>query len=298
MKNKKNVSTEIIEIPEYELINKRLRCSKCANRHYCKMESVSSRSQTGAQIYCQIFAKHFYTVEFIAFLIIEIWGILKIFSLDKGWIISSAMAVAYTATILIFENFISKTAKFISENKEIKRKAKYDNEVSKIKESNDHIKRMQKGETEEYLEFINKANNITNEVIDYYCIFRQMQMSKEDKYFVENLKIVDKFQNLSIELENTTKRLNSKNYHPNYKLLQTFYGSYIKALIEKMKIYSELYKNNKLTLAHIEEYDNLLDNFINKINVCNEKIDEAEGQEILDDIRQLNNLITSENINS
>lgn len=293
MKKQKKVNTEIIPIPIYELLNERPRCKKCKYRYDCNIESI--RSETGAKIYCQMFAKKFYTIEFIIFLVAEVFGIYKIFSLDKELLKLSGFAFAYTIILVICEAFISKMAKIISENKEIKRKNKYEKNIEKIEESNEKIKRMQTGETEEYLEFIKKAKDITCEVTKCYNMFEQMP--KENKYNLETSETINKFQNLVSELEKNTIRINPRNYHSNYKLFQTFYGSYIIALIEKMKIYFELYETNKLTISQIEEYNKLLDNFINKVNICNEKIDEVESQKVLEDIKQLNDLISSDNTN-
>lgn len=295
MKKQKKVNTEIIDIPEYELLNQRPRCKTCKHRRNCNI--FCTRSETGAKIYCKKFAQNFYTIEFMFFLAIELFGMYKIFSLDKELLISSGIALVYTIILLVFEALISKVTRIISENKEIKRKKNYEKEVENIEAINDQIRRKQKGETDEYLEFIKKAKDITGEVKKFNWDFTQMETLQEDKYNLENTKIADKLQNLSIELEKTTARINPRNYHSNYKLLQIFYGSYIKSLLEKMKIYIELYKNNKLTTAQIEEYNKLLDNFINKIKVCNQNIDEVEGQEILDDIKQLNNLISLDNTN-
>lgn len=295
MKKKQKVNTEIIEIPEYELLNQRPRCKKCRYRRTCEMNCTGS--ETGAKIYCEKFARKFYTCEMIIFLVMEIYGMFKISSLDKDVLTLSIIAIAYTIILIIFEAVVSKIAKLISEFIEINRRKNYETEVEKIKKSNEKLKRMQNGETEEFLEFIKKVQKITDEVIFNYCLLRQMDSPAEDKYFEENNLIADKYQNLSCELEKTTLRINPKNYHPNYKFLQTFYNSYMKALIEKMNMYMELYKKGKLTSNQIEEYNKLLDNFINKIKTCNEKIDEVEGQEILDDIRQLNTLISSDDTN-
>lgn len=293
MKNKNDSSKEmeIIEIPEYELLTKRARCSKCKNRYNCYMNTT--RSETGAKIYCNIFAKRFYTIEFIIFLIVEIIGILKIFSLDKGWLISSAIAVVYTIAVLVLETFISKVASLISENKEIKRKANYEKEVEKIKENNEQIKRNQTGETEEYLEFLKKMNSITDEICFCWANLKQKQMKEEAKFYLENNEVVEKFKDFTLKLEKMNKKINAKNYHPNANLLQTFYGSYTEALLEKMQIYIDLYIEEKLTQAQIVEYQKLLDNFISKINSCVEKLDETESEKILLDIKQLNKLISS-----
>lgn len=295
MKKQKKVNTEIIPIPNYELLNERQRCVACKFKYSCQMNST--RSETGAKIYCQKFAKNFYTIESIIFLAIEIFGMHKIFSTDKDVLTASGIAFAYTVILLILETFISKIAKTISENKEIKRKKKFEEEVEKIKKANEQIKRNQTGETDEYLEFVEKAKNVTGEVKKFNWELMQIKTSQEDKYNLENSKIIDKFLNLSSELEKTTARINPRNYHSNYKLFQIFYDSYINALIEKMKLYIELYENNKLKTAQIEEYNNLLDNFINKINTCNGNIDKVEDREILNDIRQLNNLISSDDNN-
>lgn len=296
MKKKQKVNTEIIDIPEYELLNKRPRCKTCRYRRNCEMDC--SRSETGAKIYCEKFARKFYTCEIIIFLAMEIYGMFKLASLYKDVLTLSKIAITYTIILIILEASVSKLAKLISEFIEIKRRTNYEIEVEKIKKSNEKLKRMQNGETEEFLEFVKKAQKITDEVTFNYCLLRQMDSPAEDKYFVENKLIGDKYQDLSCELEKTTLRINPKNYHPNYKFLQIFYNSYMKALIEKMNMYMELYKNGKLTATQIEEYNKLLDNFINKIKTCNEKIDEVEGQEILDDIRQLNDLISSDDSNS
>lgn len=293
MKTKKKVSTEITPIPDYVWINRRPRCNKCKYQGNCYLGTT--RSETGSKLSCKIFAKNFYTIEFIIFLIIEILGVLKIFSLDKEKLILTGIAVAYTIAIVCFEAFISKMAELISENKEIKRKANYDTKVEKIKESNEQIRRMQNGETEEYLEFIDKSKDITDEFVK--CSTKLSRLPTASKYESENSEIINKFQSFTNEFKTMSKRINTKNYHSNSKLLQTLYGSYAKALLEKMNVYIELYKADKLTKIQIEEYNKLLSNFILKVNACNEKIDETEGQEILNDIRQLNNLISSDDTN-
>lgn len=298
MKKKQKVNTEIIEIPEYELLTERPRCKNCKYRRGCNMNC--SNSETGAKIYCEKFARKFYTCEMIIFLAVEIYGIFKFASVDKDVLTLSGIAIAYTIILIIFEALVSKITKSISELIEINRRKKYEIKVEKIKESNEKVKRMQNGETEEYLEFVEKAQKITNEVIESYYLTRQRKMDSSitDKFFEENKSIVDKFQDLSSEIEKITLRINPKNYHPNYKFLQTFYYSYMKALLEKMKIYRELYEKGKLTAFQIEEYSKLMDNFINKVKLCDKKIDEIEGQEILDDIRQLNNMLLSDDNNS
>lgn len=294
MKNKKKVSTEIMPIPDYEWLNQRPRCNKCKNKGNCYLGT--SRSETGSKLNCEIFGKRFYTIEFIIFLFLEVFGILKIFSLDKEHLILTGIAAAYTIAIVCFEAIISKIAELISENKEIKRKANYEDKVKKIKETNEQIRRMQNGETEEYLEFIEKSKDITDEFVKFSAKLSRLPTASKNEE--ENSEIINKFQNFANEFKTMSKRINTKNYYSNSKLLQTLYGSYAKALLEKMNIYMELYKDDKLTKMQIEEYSKLLTNFILKVNVCNEKIDETEGQEILNGIRQLNKLISSDDINS
>ena len=193
MKKQKNVNTEIIPIPNYELLNERPRCGSCKFRYSCNMKST--RSETGAKIYCQMFAKNFYTIEGIIFLALEIFGMHEIFSTDKDALTACGIALAYTVILLIFETFVSKLAKIISEDKEIKRKKKFEEEVEKIKKANEQIKRNQTGETDEYLEFVEKAKNVTGEVKKFNWELLQMKTSQEDKYNLENSKIIDKFLN-------------------------------------------------------------------------------------------------------
>ena len=115
MKNQKKVNTEIMPIPNYDWINQRPRCNKCKDKSNCYL--ITTRSETGSKLNCKIFAKRFFTMEFIIFLVVEILGVLRIFSVDKEYLILTGIAVAYTIAVVCLETLFSKIAEPIFENK-------------------------------------------------------------------------------------------------------------------------------------------------------------------------------------
>lgn len=283
-KEKENVSemTKLIDIPEYKTVQQRTICNKCKHKYSCSMNCT--KSTTGAKIYCRKFAKKYYTMQTIIFVIIQALGIWEICSKSFDLYFKIGISLIYTAILFFFDALASRLAKIFSEKIEIERKKKYDKKVSEIKLINEQIECKKTGKTKEYNEFAEKIMLIEKKLNSDAKVIRGMRF---DNVEFENHKVANSFDELVKRLESLNKKINPQNYSDNS--VQVFYNIHLETFLEKTQNYITLYKEKKLTPNQLVKFEELLQLVIGKIDSYIEfflKIEEEKFIAELDEFKE------------
>lgn len=285
MKNDINVSlaTEEQEIPTFKTLREELGCASCTKN--CKYSNYGSPNSKWV---CEKEKIKIKTIETIVFAAIEIISILIIYFLLKNICITIFLGIALVGVMIWFDfekidNLLSDRYKKIEEE----RKISYDKTVEAIKTNNESIRRKANGETDEYIAFKNKADQLTQEIFEQkekICSNPTIEEDKKENAFKKL------FSDLYNNLKDLTDKISPMTFE--YPYIQKFYNAHLPTLIESIdKYYSK--NEGEHSLREKVSFEKLIETFDKKIeNVCT-ALNEQTENDFISKMEELQNQMLS-----
>ena len=284
MNNKDNLDSNLkeLEIPEFRSLQTRLNCKSCPNRSNCDYQRKKSRYE------CIRFYSKFSGIKFSALasalIASTIYNLVFFISL-----IQTIIAIVCTfTTILLIDIFSDIILKNLLKNIEKNRRLKYDNEVEKIKEQNERIRKEKLGITDEFQDFIDYSKSLYAELSE---IFSNLKESF-NLYSKSEERIIIKSENILEELLKLNNKLSMFNYEDTS--ISPLYKLYLKKLLAYSNQTLELSKKGNLTEEQKVRFANLLEVFRKKLSDENTYLDNKTEDDFLAKIEALNKEVIPE----
>lgn len=296
MKKEKNNSAtkkELIPIPDYEFLQERETCKNCKYYYDCKLRSGNI---TSAKIHCMKTAKKFHTICFSIFAIIEILGVIFINVKTEELYSKIAYSLAYLIFLFLTEKVIWHIAKTTSEVNERKRRNSYNLKVEEILRVNEKIRKENRGKTEEYDEFIKCVDEVKRKINDKYRTILRMDFSDEfsedkDSKIDRNSVVAQSLKKLCEKIEKLSGKITAKNFNTNS--VQAFYKMHLESFAEKTQSYINLYTNSKLTVRQMNEFNELINFLIQKVEDQISIFEKIEEENFISDINSFKEAINT-----
>lgn len=280
-----NVTTEQ-EIPTFETLRTELGCEKCT--HKCKFCSNTNwnNSSPKSKWECEKEKKKVKTIEAVVFAVVEIVALLIIYFLLKNFLITVFLGVALVGVMIWFDfEKFDHVQEERYQKLEEERKLSFDKEVETIKANNETVRRKANGETEEYLAFKEKAENLTQKICE-----QKKRLDLNNSIVFEGEKtentIIRPFSSLYNNLKSLTDKISPETYE--YAYIQKFYLEHLPSLIKSMETY---YSKNEseLTVREKSSFEKLIEAFNKKIENVSTALAEQTENEFVSKMESLQN---------